>query len=1257
MGRRSTLTPAAFVDPEALVQFLDALRNVGYGISTEQYMAAQDLVLALAAQGAGAGDRERLRRMLGPLLCGTPGEQADFGPYFDRWADRLLPARSGGDDTSDGVESQAHVDPPVRDLATELDAIGRTSRRFLMIVRPLAVLLAIALGVGYFALRPSDGKLELRSTPDGAVVRYTRVDSVGVPDVSVLLACASTQDSVGVTPLTLQLPPGRYAVCLAAPDHRDTAVTFDVKPRSVVYQDVTLSPLGADTIIDGRTDSVVAPPVNVQTATATQVTPPVNPGVGPLVSPDTSGDQLTIISERPRFRWLIGALLALALPWMVYRLYLLQRATEFVRRHVTSGEQPHLDRLSLPAVGASLYPPREIQQIASRLRRRVELPSPELNVGRTVAETLRHGGVFTPAFRRLQVSPEYLALVDRTTLADQQAALIDELLATLRAEHVFITRYFFDGDPRVCFPADPRSKPVSLGALAQRHHGHRLLIFGDARRFFHPITGALEQWTDDLRHWPSRALLTPEPALRWGRSEGVLGQELAVQHASAAGIAAAVAGTREEAGSGADAAVHPAPFPPLLQQRPARWIERAPPTGPETERMLEQLQQYLEDSGMVWLAACAVYPALGWKLTLNLGHELVTNYGERVLQADRVLRLARLPWFRYGYIPDWLRLRLLSFLTPQQEQQVRHTLERLLLAAVVGRDGAADLVVAAQHDTTIHEMIRPILRVLQRRSSSPSDAVQDFVFARFMRGQSSERLTVRVSRVLPALRRAVADGRAIRGRRIRRGLVGLGVAASLFVLTGVVRSWRANSALAEQMASATRAVRALQQVTSEPGTIAFASAPALQILENLRGRLETLRTYSSHRPEELGWGMWRGDALLADGQRVWLEGYNTQLHLAAYSALVDSLRALPDAPRPTDDYGVDYGMLKAYLIMTSESPRSNADFLAPVLLRSWKRGQNIDADMEALARRQFEFYATLLWRENPWPEATDASIVSNARAFLNRFSGSERIYQSMLAKADESTSAAKLADAGSITSGVIDAPAEVAGAYTAAGWAFLQAAFRDADRYLEGEPWVVGDVTAALSQDREAIVSAVRARYSSDYINTWRVFVLSTKVVRPSGAREAGVKDAAQKLAVLSSARSPLLAVLAMVARNTNVDATVSAAFQPVHAVVPPDANGKYVNEGNQSYVNALVGLREALEQVSSMPPVVDSASAMAMVQKAQEVMGSVTQAKVAARQLAQKFAVDAAAAQIARALVALLEAPINGAEAVLRGVAAIRPP
>jgi len=500
---------------------------------------------------------------------------------------------------------------------------------------------------------------------------------------------------------------------------------------------------------------------------------------------------------------------------------------------------------------------------------------------------------------------------------------------------------------------------------------------------------------------------------------------------------------------------------------------------------------------------------------------------------------------------------------------------------------------------------------------------------------------------------ATAARGGMRVARVRRALLGAAIAAALIVAAAVTRSWVGNRSLANRVNTAAAGVAALPVVASPGGAVTFPSIDALSRLDALRATLDTLGEYrASGVPMRLGWGLWRGDELLAGGRRVWLDGYRRQLHAAAWSALVDSLRALPALPRPTDDFGRDYAMLKAYLVMTNESPRSTPRFLAPVLMTSWARGQALDADMTALARRQFEFYSAELARANPWPQAADGGVVRRSRDFLRRFSGAEQIYQSMLSQANQAVPPVKLAEVAALAPGVVAAPNEMPGAFTAAGWAQMENAFRNADPYFEGERWVIGDSAAALTQDREAVIAELRRRYRGDYVQRWRAFVRATSVVRSASAR-----DVAQKLGILGGAQSPLLAILALVARNTAVDSAMAAAFQPVHAVTPPGPPDKFVSDANQQYVNALVGAQAAVEQVTNMPPVVDTASAQSMAQAAQQALGPVTQAKVAARQLAQKFAVDTAAVQVGPPVAALLLAPIDGAEVALRTVAATRPP
>jgi type VI secretion system protein ImpL len=78
---------------------------------------------------------------------------------------------------------------------------------------------------------------------------------------------------------------------------------------------------------------------------------------------------------------------------------------------------------------------------------------------------------------------------------------------------------------------------------------------------------------------------------------------------------------------------------------------------------------------------------------------------------------------------------------------------------------------------------------------------------------------------------------------------------------------------------------------------------------------------------------------------------------------------------------------------------------------------------------------------------------------------------------------------------------------------------------------------------------------------------------------------------------------------------------------------------------------------VANLPAAADTIGAQQAAQAGQAGLAQAGQAKVAARQLAQGFAGDTAAAPLGPAVAALLVAPIEGAEGVLREAAMRRPP
>ena len=484
-------------------------------------------------------------------------------------------------------------------------------------------------------------------------------------------------------------------------------------------------------------------------------------------------------------------------------------------------------------------------------------------------------------------------------------------------------------------------------------------------------------------------------------------------------------------------------------------------------------------------------------------------------------------------------------------------------------------------------------------------------------------------------------------QRTRRLLLGSGIAAALLLLLLVTRSWLGNRALQGRVTEAAEAVLALPTVQSVNGTIASPSAEALGRLEALRGILDTVQQLDADTPLALRFGLWRGSALLDAARPVWLAGFRTQLFGDTWRTLSDSLSALAASGTSTD-YATNYARLKAYLITSTRPDQSTPAFLAPVLRTAWRRGVLTDADLNRLAERQFAYYAEILPALQSTGQAGDARLVEAVRGVLARSAGAEQVYANMLGAADRSVAPVKIPQ----FPATVTTDPEVRGAFSAKGARFMADAFRNPDPYLQGEEWVVGKATASRVVNRDSLVRALGARYRVEYAQRWMEVVTHARV-----APVQRLAEAVTALETLSGIQSPLLQILRTVAVNTVIDSATSAIFQPVHAVTPPTITDRFVSESNKPYVDGLTALQGTLRQIATMPPAVDTPSTQALVMAAQLAGGSVSNARMAERQVAQAFDVSSGGAALAGPVEQLLLAPINGAEAVLRQVAAQRPP
>ncbi|MBK7870325.1 MAG: hypothetical protein IPJ74_06360 [Saprospiraceae bacterium] len=301
--------------------------------------------------------------------------------------------------------------------------------------------------------------------------------------------------------------------------------------------------------------------------------------------------------------------------------------------------------------------------VLNQLRRRRLDDAYKLDIPRTVEATVRSAGRVDFQFKQQTSPPEYLLLIDRHGLNDHRARLFDELYQAFKLNEVNVVRFFYNGDPRLCFN---RRYPngLNIKELQHRFGDARLFIIGNGYELLSPDSGKLSKWASIFTSWRERALFTPKPIANWDRRENYLAEHFYFMPASIESLAA----TLEEFSN-----IEPrSPQELIPRLEDAQWR----PIEVEGD-IISTLRKHYDERRIQWIAACAVYPQLQWDITLFLGREF-SNDGDSLLTLENLLKLTQLPWFIEGEIPDAAREELLDYLEKQGlEQHIRQRLHWL----------------------------------------------------------------------------------------------------------------------------------------------------------------------------------------------------------------------------------------------------------------------------------------------------------------------------------------------------------------------------------------------------------------------------------------------------------------------------------------------------------------------------------------------------------------------------------------------------
>jgi len=473
---------------------------------------------------------------------------------------------------------------------------------------------------------------------------------------------------------------------------------------------------------------------------------------------------------------------------------------------------------------------------------------------------------------------------------------------------------------------------------------------------------------------------------------------------------------------------------------------------------------------------------------------------------------------------------------------------------------------------------------------------------------------------------------------MRRIALGTAVLLTLICVTGFTVSFLRNRVLETRVQEAVTDLSTL-----DTGTNQVAGLSDLKKLDNLRSELVDLSDYEVNgAPLSLRWGLYEGNQIYPDAKRVYFERFRRLLFAETQKRVTDNLQALAGKSAtnaPNDSYQKSYEELKAYLITTEPADHgySTEAFLTPVLMSHWVADQAIGQDRKDLATLQFDFFATELAKENPFPTGNSKDLINQARAYLKQFSGIDRNYVQLLSKAAQKD--VSFNDQYADSAGIIVSSHKVKGAFTRSGFLVVQDALKNGGN-LGGEEWVLGK-NELKDMDPDTMRQKLTDRYNQDFVSEWNT-VLKTSSVPTFG----GYADADRKLEKLTGPTSPLLESLYFISHNTDpAPADVKKPFAAVQAVELPGPADKlpdyYVLPANKEYVEALAKLQidiHALAPDSGTPDQAQLNQAWNSVDLALQAVNKV----ITAVPVDQQFGNED---QVRR----LLQAPIENVEALLR--------